>query len=254
MSSMLSVESVSFAYNGIPVLQDASFRLEAGTASALIGVNGSGKTTLLRIAAGVLRPARGTVSLEGRLLHSFPLQELARNIALVPQQLEIPFAFSVQQVVEQGRTPYVGLLRGLGRGDRMAVDRALELTNLAQLRHRIFNELSGGEKQRVKIALALAQQPRLLLIDEPTQNLDIGRQVELIDLLDQLREEGMTILVAIHELHLVEENFSKVLLLVPGERLRCGSPDSIMQPQVLERAFQCQPGRYPLFRDKGVSR
>ena len=110
------------------------------------------------------------------LLSSLPLKELARTIALVPQQLELPFEFTVQQVVELGRTPYIGRLRGPGRTDRLAVDRALDLAGVSALRDRVFNELSGGERQRVKIALGLAQEPRLLLLDEPTQNLDIGRQ------------------------------------------------------------------------------
>ncbi len=152
------------------------------------------------------------------------MKEVARTVALVPQQLELPFAFTVQQVVEQGRTPYIGMLRGPERSDRMAVDRALDLADVSSLRHRIFNELSGGERQRVKIALGLAQQPRLLLLDEPTQNLDIGRQVELIDLLHFLRDEGITILASIHDLHLVDKNFSTVLLLSPGQPLASGTP------------------------------
>ena len=145
----------------------------------------------------------------------YSTRQIARSIALVPQHLELPFPFTVQQVVEQGRTPYLGLLRGATVEDRAAVDRAMELADVGALRHRIFNELSGGERQRVKIALGLAQQPKLLLLDEPTQNLDIGRQVELIDLLHFLRAEGITILASIHDLHLVRGNFDGVLLLSP---------------------------------------
>ncbi|HTZ59377.1 MAG TPA: ABC transporter ATP-binding protein [Acidobacteriaceae bacterium] len=250
MSTLLRVERVHFDYQDYKVLRQATFDLEAGTCSALIGTNGSGKTTLLRIAAGVLRPASGSVQLQGRAIETIPLREVARIVALVPQQLELPFDFSVQQVVEQGRTPYVGLLRGLGREDRKAVDRALDLADLSSLRHRIFNELSGGEKQRVKIALGLAQQPHLLLLDEPTQNLDIGRQVELLDLLHFLRDEGMTILASIHDLHLVDKNFSTVLLLTPGQPLAGGSPEQMLKPSILERAFQCPPDRHPLLIER----
>jgi iron complex transport system ATP-binding protein len=250
MSCLLRLSSVDFDYQGHCVLRQATFDLEAGSCSALIGTNGVGKTTLLRIAAGVLRPASGEVILSGRAMETIPLKEIARTVALVPQHLELAFEFSVQQVVEQGRTPYIGMLRGPGRSDRVAVDRALDLADVSMLRHRTFNELSGGERQRVKIALGLAQEPRLLLLDEPTQNLDIGRQVELIDLLHFLRDEGITILASIHDLHLVDKNFSTVLLLSPGQPLAAGSPEQILKPSILERAFQCPPDRHPLLIER----
>jgi iron complex transport system ATP-binding protein len=250
MTCLLRVSGVHFEYQGHSVLRQATFDLEEGSCSALIGTNGVGKTTLLRIAAGVLRPASGAISLRGRPLEAIPLKEVARTIALVPQQLELPFEFTVQQVVEQGRTPYIGMLRGPGRSDRMAVDRALDLADVSNLRHRIFNELSGGERQRVKIALGLAQQPRLLLLDEPTQNLDIGRQVELIDLLHFLRDEGITILASMHDLHLVDKNFSTVLLLSPGQPLASGTPAQMLKPSILEHAFQCPPDRHPLLIER----
>jgi iron complex transport system ATP-binding protein len=250
MSSLLRVEGVNFDFQGHRVLRQATFELEEGSCSAMIGTNGSGKTTLLRVAAGVLRPASGSVHLRGRPMGTLPLKEIARTIALVPQQMELPFDFTVQQVVEQGRTPYIGMLRGPGRTDRIAVDRALDLADVSRLRHRIFNELSGGERQRVKIALGLAQQPRLLLLDEPTQNLDIGRQVELIDLLHFLRDEGITILASIHDLHLVDKNFSTVLLLSPGQPLVSGTPEQMLKPSILEHAFQCPPDRHPLLIER----
>src|ERR1700733_12193014 len=250
MSSLLRLDNVHFDYQGHRVLRQATFDLEEGSCTALIGTNGVGKTTLLRIAAGALRPATGQVRLRERPMETIPVKEIARTIALVPQQLELPFAFTVQQVVEQGRTPYIGMLRGPDRSDRLAVDRALDLADASILRHRIFNELSGGERQRVKIALGLAQEPRLLLLDEPTQNLDIGRQVELIDLVHFLRDEGITILASIHDLHLVDKNFSTVLLLTPGKPLASGTPEQMLQPSLLERAFQCPPDRHPLLIER----
>lgn len=250
MTCLLRMSGVHFEYPGHSVLRQATFDLHEGSCTALIGTNGAGKTTLLRIAGGALRPSSGSVSLGGRSMDSIPVKEIARTIALVPQQLELPFDFTVQQVVEQGRTPYIGLLRGPDRKDREAVDRALDLADVSALRHRVFNELSGGERQRVKIALGLAQEPRLLLLDEPTQNLDIGRQVELIDLLHYLRTEGITILASIHDLHLVDNNFSTVLLLTPGQPLASGSPEQMLKPSVLERAFQCPPDRHPLLIER----
>ena len=250
MTALLRLSGVHFAYETHSVLRHATFDLEPGCCTALIGTNGVGKTTLLRIAAGILRPGSGSVTLRGIPLAAIPLKEIARTIALVPQQLELPFEFTVQQVVEQGRTPYIGMLRGPGREDRLAVERALDLADVLSLRHRIFNELSGGERQRVKIALGLAQQPRLLLLDEPTQNLDIGRQVQLIDLLHFLQAEGIGILASIHDLHLVDKNFSSVLLLSAGQPLAVGTPEEMLKPSLLERAFQCPPDRHPLLIER----
>jgi iron complex transport system ATP-binding protein len=136
------------------------------------------------------------------------------------------------------------------REDRIAVDRALDLADVTGLQQRIFNELSGGERQRVKIALGLAQEPKLLLLDEPTQNLDIGRQVELIDLLHFLRAEGITIFASIHDLQLVEGNFSSVLLLSPEMPLMNGTPAEILKPSILEKAFNCPPRRHPLLLER----
>jgi iron complex transport system ATP-binding protein len=209
---------------------------------------------LLKIAAGVLRYGSGSVLLQGTPMQQLPIRQVARTIALVPQHLELPFPFTVEQVVEQGRTPYLGLLRGASREHRVVVDRAMELADVSGLRHRIFNELSGGERQRVKIALGLAQQPKLLLLDEPTQNLDIGRQVELIDLLHFLRAEGITILASMHDLHLVEGNFDTVLLLTPSEALRSGTPGEMLQPALLERAFNCPPDRHPVLVERAQMR
>lgn len=250
MNPLLQFDAVSFAYGRRTLLQDAAFELHAGSCTALIGANGAGKTTMLKLAAGVLRYDSGNVLLNGAPMLQLPIRQVARTIALVPQHLELPFQFTVEQVVEQGRTPYLGMLRGTSREDRAAIDRALDLADVSGLRHRIFNELSGGERQRVKIALGLAQQPKLLLLDEPTQNLDIGRQVELLDLLHFLRAEGITILASIHDLHLVAGNFDTVLLLSPAEMLRSGTPAEMLQPELLERAFNCPPNRHPALLER----
>jgi iron complex transport system ATP-binding protein len=250
MSSLLSFRDVSFGYGEADLIRSISFDLEAGSCTALIGPNGAGKTTILKLAAGTLHCRSGNVLLNDVPLHTLALRNVARTIALVPQQLEVPFQFTVREVVEQGRTPYLGFLRGPMSEDRMAVDRALELADVTGLQHRVFNELSGGERQRVKIALGLAQQPKLLLLDEPTQNLDIGRQIELIDLLHFLRAEGITIFASIHDLQLVQGNFSSVLLLSPDIPLMSGTPEEVMTPATLEKAFNCPPRRHPLLLEQ----
>jgi iron complex transport system ATP-binding protein len=246
MKPLLEFAHVSFQYDAREVLRNIEFTLEAKSCTALIGPNGAGKSTLLRLASGALTPSSGDVLIEGHRLREMHHRERSRMVALVPQHLEISFDYTVQQIVEQGRAPYLGLLRGLVREDRIAVDRALDLADVSSLRDRIFNELSGGERQRVKIALGLAQEPRLLLLDEPTQNLDIGRQVELIDLLHFLRDQGITIFASMHDLHLVQGNFSRVHLLDSELRLTSGSSHEILTPDNLTRAFHCPPGRHPL--------
>jgi ABC-type cobalamin/Fe3+-siderophores transport system ATPase subunit len=250
MSSLLSFRDVSFGYSEADLIRSISFALEAGSCTALIGPNGAGKTTILKLAAGTLHCRSGNVLLNDVPLRTLALRDVARTIALVPQQLEVPFQFTVREVVEQGRTPYLGFLRGPMSEDRMAVDRALELADVTALQHRVFNELSGGERQRVKIALGLAQQPKLLLLDEPTQNLDIGRQIELIDLLHFLRAEGITIFASIHDLQLVQGNFTSALLLSPDMPLMSGAPEEVMQPAILEKAFNCPPRRHPLLLEQ----
>jgi iron complex transport system ATP-binding protein len=250
MKPLLSFRDVSFGYGAENLIQSASFDVDAGTCIALIGPNGAGKTTILRLAAGTLRSRSGHVLLKTEAIERLPLRTVARTLALVPQQLEVPFRFTVRQVVEQGRTPYLSMLRGPVREDRIAVDRALELADVTGLQHRIFNELSGGERQRVKIALGLAQQPQLLLLDEPTQSLDIGRQMELIDLLHFLRDEGITIFASIHDLQLVKSNFSSVLLVSPYTGLTQGSPDAMLQSSLLEKAFNCPPRRHSLLLER----
>lgn len=250
MTPLLSFCDVSFGYGEPDLIQSVSFDLKAGSCTALIGPNGAGKTTMLRLAAGTLRCRSGNVFLNDVSLDTLALKTAARTIALVPQQLDVPFQFTVREVVEQGRTPYLGFLRGLVSEDHMAVDRAMELADVTGLQRRVFNELSGGERQRVKIALGLAQQPKLLLLDEPTQNLDIGRQVELIDLLHSLRAEGITIFASVHDLQLVEGNFSSVLLLSPDMPLMKGSSEEVLKPAILEKAFNCPPRRHPLLLER----
>lgn len=247
MKSLLSFESITFCYGRRQVIANAEFDIESGACTALIGPNGGGKTTLLRLAAGLLRASAGRVLFEGTELHARSRRDIAQQIALVPQDLQIPFSFTVRQIVEQGRTPYLPMFGGLSAHDRSAVERAIELTGIRPLLHRIFNELSGGERQRVKIALGLAQEPKLLLLDEPTQNLDFGRQMDLMSLIRRLRTQNVNVFAAVHDLALISGTFSSVVLLSPYERLRVGSPAQVLETDILERAFQCPAPNLDLF-------
>jgi len=237
VTALLSVQDLTFAYKNKPVLQHISFSVSLGEAVALMGANGSGKTTLLKLCAGLLASQQGQVSLRGKLLKDYKRRELARRVALVPQEVQISFDFTVQQMVEQGRTPYVSLMGSLGPQDRLAVQRALELARVEHLAGCSFNELSGGERQRVKIALALAQEPELLLLDEPAQHLDIGRTAEIFAVLRNLNRAGMTIVGAIHDLRSAQQHFSSALLLLPDSSLLCGSPTAILTPEAILEAY-----------------
>jgi iron complex transport system ATP-binding protein len=241
----LQCRDISFHRRGQLLFQDLSFTLAPGSCTALIGPNGVGKTTLLRILTGLVPCDSGEIWLSGLRLSALSRRQIATRVALVPQQLEIPFDFSVEQIVAQGRHPHRRLLQGLTQQDRAAIEHALHATNTAGLRKRNFNQLSGGERQRVKIALGLAQQPQVLLLDEPTQNLDIGRQGELLTLIRSLTRKGITILAAMHDLPLIEGTFSSVILLSPYGPLLQGTPAEVLQPLILERAFDCPPHHQP---------
>src|SRR5437762_1123498 len=237
MKPILEFSAVAFSYGRSTLFQDASLVVQQGERVALVGANGTGKTTLLKLAAGLLRPASGSVLLEGRDIRVTPRSEVAKEIAYVPQQLAVPFDFTVQEIVEQGRTPYLRMFGGLSRHDRQAVEHAMQVTSVFHLRRRIFNQLSGGEQQRVKIAVALAQEPRLLLLDEPTQHLDIGRQAEILELILELNERGVTIISALHDLHAVQSAFPSIILLYLDRQIVHGATSVVLKQETIERAF-----------------
>ena len=263
--AIICVSQVCFDYDGRPVLAGISLDINAGERIAVLGPNGAGKTTLLKLLSGTKIPTQGSILLDGRKLHSLPRPELARKIAVVPQDLTIPFAFTAREIVELGRTPHLGLLRGFRSHDRRAVDQAMELTDTTGLAGRIINELSGGERQRVIIAMALAQEPEILLLDEPTHLLDITRQAEILDLVTELnRDRGLTVVAAIHDLNLAGRYFNRLVILHQGAVLAEGAPEAVLRADIVEEAYggpveivQSGNGRPPIvlpmsrIRDRG---
>jgi iron complex transport system ATP-binding protein len=155
----------------------------------------------------------------------------------VPQSLYVPFAFRVEEIVVQGRVPFLGRFGNMSRHDLEVVEHAMEAVDVLPLRRRVYEELSGGEMQRVKIAIALAQEPKLMLLDEPTQHLDIGRQIEIVQLLRRLNASGITVLAAIHDLSLARQSFGSAVLLTPEPACYAGATQEILRPELLERAF-----------------
>ncbi len=242
---LLAAHAVRFAYNGNEVLHDVTLALRAGDLVALIGPNGSGKTTLLKILCSILPPQYGRVTWMGRDLASFRRREIARRMALVPQELNVPFAFTVGELVGLGRTPYIRPLIGESAHDRAAVAHALELTETVGLAQRYFGDLSGGEQQRAVIAMALAQVLEdaaglspLLLLDEPTVHLDINHQIQVLELIQKLnRERGLTILATMHDLNLASLYFDRLILLRDGRIAAQGTPPEVLSKEQIEKVF-----------------
>jgi iron complex transport system ATP-binding protein len=232
------LHDVCFAYGDRGVFDRVSLRLDPGERVAVIGANGAGKTTLLKLMGGLLRVQGGSLRIDGMDVADIPRRQMARLVATVPQDLVIPFSFTVREMVELGRTAYVGLFGGFDVADRRAVDHAMEVTDVMSLASRVVNELSGGERQRVLVAMALAQQGRILLLDEPTQRLDLTRQAEILDLIrDVSAERGLTVFAAIHDLNLAALYFDRLIVLAGGAIVADGAPGEVMQAEVLEPAY-----------------
>ena len=234
----LALERVSFGYGSMPVLRSLSLQLPRGGMVGLLGPNGAGKSTLIRLASGALRPCEGAVRIYGRDIRDMAREEIARMLAVVPQDFSVQFRYTVRQLVDLGRTPHRGIWGVRRPGDRDAVDAALMATGTLRLADRPYHDLSGGEKQRVMLALALAQETDILLLDEPTAHLDVRHQIELLSLLQRLNvERHLTVVAAIHDLNLAARFFPRLILL-HQEIIRDGSPAYVLDDQLLSRVYQ----------------
>jgi iron complex transport system ATP-binding protein len=241
----LSVEQVSYAYSPNPsqapifTLEALSFQAKPGEIVAVLGPNASGKSTLLKLISGALQPLSGRIFLNNFVIHSLPTKTRAQRIALVQQESTLIFPSLVWEFVLQGRHPYGRSLRFESEGDIIIAKNALAQVGALHLSDRGMDKISGGEKQRVILARALAQQPLLLLLDEPTLHLDIGAQVDLLDNLRRLAAENRySVVVVTHELNLAGEYADQVVLMQKGKCLRVGSPAAVYQRELLEQVFQ----------------
>jgi len=241
----LSVEQVSYAYSVNPAqaplftLEATSFQARPGEILAILGPNASGKSTLLNLIAGALQPLSGRVLLNGFVTHSLSPKTRAQRIAVVQQESRLLFPSRAWEFVLQGRHPHGRPMRFETEDDVIIARNALAQVGAEHLSDRWMDQISGGEKQRVILARALAQQPLLLLLDEPTLHLDIGAQVDLLDALRRLvAENRYTVVVVTHELNLAAEYADQVVLLQRGKSLRIGPPASVYQRELLEQVFQ----------------
>ena len=241
----LAVEQVSYAYSANPsqaplfTLEATSFQARPGEIVAILGPNASGKSTLLQLIAGVLQPLSGRILLNGFVIHSLSPRTRAQRIAMVQQESRLLFPARVWQFVLQGRHAHGGSFRFESKEDTLVARNALTQVGAAELADSWMDQISGGEKQRVILARALAQQPLLLLLDEPTLHLDIAAQVGLLDALRRLcARNRYTVIVVTHELNLAAEYADQILLMQSGRCLRVGPPSAIYQRELLEQVFQ----------------
>ncbi|MBU1049622.1 ABC transporter ATP-binding protein [Candidatus Bipolaricaulota bacterium] len=245
----IEVRNVSFAYPDSPLaLNQVSLEIASGSCCALIGPNGSGKSTLLRIVSGVLPPKTGVVLLDDTPIDTRSAREIARHLAMVEQERVIGFDFSVREVVALGRIPHRSRFAKERPEDVRAIDHAMDLADVCALANRSIRAISGGERQRVHLAMALAQEPAVLLLDEPTTYLDLRHQTQFMSIVRQRACEGMTVLIAIHDLTMAAQVTNHMVLMGDGQVVVAGQPADVLTAENVESAFGVRAivGRHPL--------
>lgn len=239
MSSLVRVENLWAGYSGNAVVRDVSFCVNKGEVVGVIGPNGAGKTTLVKALSRAIRPLKGSVIYDGKDVHAISPNESARLIAVVPQDTFIVFEFLVWDVVMMGRIPHMRRFKKETERDLQVAERALRLTGTKELSGRFVNELSAGERQRVIIAKALAQEPGLLILDEPTSHLDISHQVEIFDMVRDLsRKDGLAVITVLHDLNLASEYCDKLILMYGGAIFKQGTPGQVLDYKTIEDVYK----------------
>ena len=236
--SRLRAEELSLGYEDNIIIEGMSLQIPAGKVTALVGGNGSGKSTLLKGLARILKPHSGGVYLDGTMIHSLPTREVAKTLAILPQGPETPEGLTVAELVMYGRFPYRKPIVGITQEDRDAVTRALSLTDMDGLAERPLDALSGGQRQRAWIAMALAQETQILLLDEPTTFLDMAHQLEVLRLLEDLhQQEGRTIVMVLHDLNQASRFADHIIAIVKGRIVAQGAPRDVRNPETRRAVF-----------------
>lgn len=246
----VEARGLTVAYGDALALSDVNVEAHQGRITVICGANGSGKSTLLKGLAGLETPTSGDILLSGQPLSQLSRRDIARRVAVMSQSPEVPTGLTVEELVEQGRHPHRPWLGRISARDRSLIDSAIRRVDLHHLRQRELATLSGGERQRAWVAMALAQEPQLLFLDEPTSFLDIRHQAELLTLLRQLnRLEGLTIVAVLHDLNQVMDIADDVLLMCKGRVLATGTAQQVLKADLLEEAFGCKVDIVPHPRD-----
>jgi len=238
---MIEAHSISFRYHENWVLQGVSFRVEKGEFVGLIGPNGSGKTTLLKILYRLLTPQTGEILFKGFPLKKMDRADIARRMAIVAQETHLLFPFSVLETVLMGRSPYLGHLMFESEKDVEIAKKAMEWTKILPFSERPMDEISGGERKRVFIARALAQESEVILMDEPTASLDIQHEIDFLDLILTLnRERGLTLIMASHDINIASEFCDRLILLQGGRIYKAGTPGEVITQENIKRTYGCE--------------
>ena len=240
MTAAITARNLNFSYGNSSILKNISFSIWEGEFFIIIGPNGSGKTTLLRALSGVANPQMGEIKILRKPLSSYSRRSLARIVAFVPQMAPVDFPFTVGEVVIMGRSPHMGLF-GLEREkDTGLAEQAMAFTGIEHLAGRKLHQLSGGERQRVFIARAICQEPKIMLLDEPTASLDIAHQIRVMDLMEKLRDEkGITLVMVSHDINLAAIYADRLMLLKEGQIVSLGQPKDVLVFKTLEETYDC---------------
>ncbi len=238
---IVEARDLVFAYATTPVVNDVSLTLPRGAVGALIGANGSGKSTLIRLLAGLLAPSSGQVFIDGAALTGIPLRQRAKRIAYVPQSTTMVFPFTALEVVLTGRSPYSGRFSFENDDDKQIAFSALEILDAAHLAHRPVTELSGGERQLVTVARALAQEPDVMLLDEPASALDLKHRTQLARALRRLSDErGIAALTITHDLMLLDQVADLVFAMKCGRIVAVGAPETVLVESILSDVYDAR--------------
>ncbi len=234
----ISIENVTLGFGDKTILQDIHWGIERGTMATLIGPNGCGKSTLLKAITGTNKLVTGRIVINGKELSTYKKSELASYMAFLPQSPEVPKDMTVEELVYCGRYPYQKWWRNSASEDRLIVERSMEQTRVLHLRNRLVASLSGGERQRVWIAMALSQEPKVLLLDEPTTYLDINHQLEVLELLKELnKSQGLTVVMVLHDLNQAVQYSKELAVLWQAKLIDSGAPRDIMKAELVQQVF-----------------
>jgi iron complex transport system ATP-binding protein len=252
-SAIMRLENISFAYETSPVVRDLSLSIQQQDFIGLIGPNGSGKSTLLKLMGAILKQDSGSILFNEFHLSQINKKQFAQSVSWIPQDHPMVFPFKVSEIVLMGRHPYLSSLSFESEEDFVIAQRAMKSTMTLQFADRYFNEISGGEKQRVMIASALAQNPEIMLLDEPTAALDLKYQVEILSILKRLNTDSkMTLVMAMHDLNLASKFCNRLILLNEGKIESDGTPEQVLNKEVLERVYDIEIDLVSSAKDRSI--
>ncbi len=238
MNYQLEVNNLAFGYGSKEVLNNINMNIKPGTFISIIGPNGSGKSTLLKNISTYLKPQKGVILLDSKEIDKLPRKEVSKKISVVPQNISLEFDFKIKDIVMMGRHPYIRKFKGETSEDIKIAEKAMLYTNILTLSDRMFNELSGGEKQRVILARALAQEPKILLLDEPVSHLDLQHQIEILDLIKNMSiKESLTIIAVLHDLNMASSYSDYIMMLKEGSIIYEGMPETVLNQENIGEVF-----------------